>query len=321
MLKCLIRNSSRIGFLGVSFILIITSIIASADDTISCNWDNPKELAQNGHFDGESENWRDLIRENRYDLYNIYEKYQEPGTYRTGTQHLIGLDFVEDNLDLLTERYDAATRYAKAVCDRELHDMASYKYFQILVDGGYFSTVVNFIDNLPQKAVSDTDRAELELRSKFKTRTDKKDNKVVKLKNVSSTSIPNRLIIKAKANNRNSRLFFDTGGDSTSYGYKFGKKAKFNISQFKNNSKTSNNRTYTSNLGFIDKLSLGSISLENVHVSLTPFKPNEFWWDGETKEKFDGLLGFDEIRKLGERIRSVVKNNRVDHISIDDLPP
>ena len=66
---------------------------------------------------------------------------------------------------------------------------------------------------------------------------------------------------------------------------------------------------------------LGSTTLETVRVKLTPFKPNEFWSDGNKKRKFDGLLGFPEIKKIGERIKFIVKNDRVDHIIIDDFPP
>ena len=321
MLETYFQLMNRILFRGSFLISTMAVTTFSYAQSPSCDWDNSKEFKENGQFDGESENWKDLVRENPHARYDIYTNYLQGGTYPTGTQHLIGIDFAEDNLGILTERYEATVAYAKSVCDRELHDLAGYKYSQTLVESGHYSTLLNFINSLPQHVISESDKAKIELRAKYKTSSQHSSNEPVKLKNLSSRAFPNSLTIKAKANNRSSRLIFDTGGNSTSYGYKFGKKAKFHISEFEDQSRTSNSRTYTSKLGFIDRLKLGPVSLENVHVNLTPFKPNEFWFDGKNKENFDGILGFNEIKKLGERIRFIVKNNRVDHIIIDDLPP
>lgn len=301
--------------------LILTTSHMLDANAAACDWDNPKELAENGHFDGESENWQDLVRHNHYALFDIYENYQTSVAYPAGTRHLIGMDFAGDNFEVLTERYEAASGYARSVCDRELHDIVAYKYFRILNESGYYSALLDFVNRFPRQIISETDKEKIEIRAKFESVLTAKNGAPLILKNVSKKSFPNRLTIETKANGRDSNLIFDTGGDTTSYGEQFGQKAKFFISEFETKHKTSVERIYTTKLGFIDTLKLGSISLKNVHVSLTPFKPNEFWCDGKNKENFDGLLGFDEIKKLGDRISFAVKNDRVDHIIIENYSP
>jgi hypothetical protein len=177
------------------------------------------------------------------------------------------------------------------------------------------------VHTFPRQLISDSDKAKIELLTKYETSVQITNNDPLILKNISKKSFPYRITIKAKANMRDSELIFDTGGDTTSYGEKFGKKAKFRLSEFETDHKTSANRSYKSKLGFINTLSIGSLTLENVRVALTPFKPNEFWRYGNNKENFDGILGFDEIRKLGDRITFVVKNDRVDNIVIENYSP
>lgn len=309
---------STLKFWGMSFIFLMASAHIDYAKAQTCDWNNPKEVAENGRYDGESENWQDLIRKNRYALFDIYENYQTSSAYPAGTRHLIGMDLAGDDLELLTERYEAATAYAKSVCDPELHALIVYKYVQLLSESGYYSALLDFLNNFPRQLIPDSDKAKIELLTKYKTAVQTINNDPLILKNVSEKPFPNRLTIEARANKKKSKLIFDTGGDTTTYGQKFEKKAKFYISEFENTVKTSGSRTFKSKIGFIDTLSIGSISLENVHVDLTPFKPNEFWRRGNKTENFDGILGFDEIRKLGDRISFAVKNDRVDHIIIEN---